>query len=46
MPADLGVDEVLDRTLDIGFDLAVIEDDLARMALKSPLHLSELKKAA
>ena len=36
--ADLGVDEVLDRTLDVGFDLAVIEDDLVKMSKKpSPL---------
>ena len=42
--SDIGVDEVLDRTLDIGFDLAVIEEDLAKMAQKaSPLvDLSEV----
>lgn len=36
--ADLGVEEVLDRTLDIGFDLMVIEDELHKMSKKpSPL---------
>ncbi len=36
--SDLGVSEVLDRTLDIGFDLSVIEDDLTSMEKKpSPL---------
>ncbi len=41
--ADLGVDEVLDRTLDIGFDLTVIKDDLNRMAQQtSPVvHLNK-----
>jgi sulfide:quinone oxidoreductase len=43
--ADLGVDEVLDRTLDIGFDLAVIEDDLAKMARKTS-PLADLAKVA
>ena len=43
--ADLGVDEVLERTLDIGFDLSVIEEDLRHMAhLPSPLKA--LQKAA
>ena len=36
--ADVGVEEVLDRTLDIGFDLMVIKDELGKMADKpSPL---------
>ena len=43
--SDLGVEEVIDRTLDIGFDLAVIEDDLVRMANK-PSPLTALAKAA
>jgi len=43
--ADLGVDEVLDRTLDVGFDLAVIEDDLDRMAKKAS-PVAHLNKAA
>lgn len=39
--AEFGVEEVLERTLDIGFDLSVIEDDLAAMAAKpSPLARS------
>lgn len=41
----LGVDEVLDRTLDIGFDLAVIEDDLINMAQK-PSPITELARVA
>ena len=43
--ADLGVDEVIDRTLDIGFDLAVIEDELKTMAQK-PSPLIDLAKVA
>ena len=43
--ADLGVDEVLERTLDIGFDLSVIEDELTAMA-KKPSPLAKLHDAA
>ncbi len=43
--ADIGVDEVLDRTLDIGFDLMVIEEDLNKMAQK-PSPLVELAHVA
>ncbi len=43
--ADLGVEEVLNRTLDIGFDLAVIEDELNDMARK-PSPLTKLPRVA
>ena len=43
--ADMGVKEVLDRTLDIGFDLMDIEDELVKMADK-PSPLVELANVA
>ncbi len=43
--ADIGVEEVLDRTLDIGFDLMVIEEELVKMADK-PSPLINLADAA
>ncbi len=43
--ADLGVDEVLDRTLDIGFDLMDIEEELTNMSQK-PSPLIALPKVA